>query len=139
MRRLFANFKVWLGVAIGLGVVCVLGASTVGEFLIALHNRYSVYPVGTDTNMYGNSGAVSIVFCAFVVALIIFLLYRKFDVKAVILFIVGFLVIGGFGARVPSFVPEEWCKYELTIYPCSDARPAFYQDPITGEVIYYQN
>lgn len=138
MRPLFASFKVRVGLALGLALLGVFGASTVGEFLVALDNRYSVYPVGTDTNMYGNSVAVSIVFCALTVSLIILLLYRKFDAKAVILFIVGLFVVGGLSAQVASFVPEKWCESELTLYPCSDALPAFYQDSSSGEVIYYK-
>lgn len=38
-----------------IGVIAVLCATTIGEFAVSVHNRYSVYPVGTDTNMYANS------------------------------------------------------------------------------------
>lgn len=130
--RLIASMVIFVG-----GVVL---ANTVGEFIVALHNRYSVYPVGTDTNMYGNSFAVAMLFCLVMTVLSVRVLCKKIDAVGIavvfgLVFFAGMLI----GREtIPSFVPESWCKYELTIYPCSDASPAFYQDPNTGEVIYFQ-
>lgn len=128
--RLIAVIVIFVG-----GVVL---ANTVGEFIVALHNRYSVYPVGMDTNMYGYSFAVAMLFCLVMAVLSVWVLSKKMDAMGItIVFGVVFFAGIPIGIEIiPSFIPETWCKYELTIYPCSDASPDFYQDPNTGEVIY---
>lgn len=103
-----------------IGAIAVLTASTVGEFAVSAHNRYSVYPAGTDTNMYGNSAIGQGLTCLLAAGAIAYLLRKRIDVGAVALAFVLCLLLVGFSSQVSSFIPEDWCKYELTMYRCAD-------------------
>lgn len=101
--------------------VCLAFIPTFAEFIIALHNRYSVYPAGTDTNMYGNAFALQILLAAGLGLLVglripFSLAYRS---AGVICTMVALVVVSNF---VPSFLPPEWCKYELTLYSCDNTQ-----------------
>lgn len=91
MGRLIAAIVIFVG-----GVVL---ANTVGEFIVALHNRYSVYPVGMETNMYGDSYAVAMLFCLVTAVLSVWVLSKKIDavgiaiVFGVVFFLQGFLLV----------------------------------------------
>lgn len=103
-----------------IGSIAVLAASTVGEFAVSVHNRYSVFPPGTDTNMYGNSLIGQMVVCLLAAVLMGYLLRKKIDVGLVSIAVVLFFVLGGLSSQVRSFIPEDWCRYELTMYRCQD-------------------
>ncbi len=104
--------------ACAIGIFTIVFSTTIGEFVIALHNRYSTYPTGWDTNMYGNSAAVSFVFVLIMSALIVKVALKKIDRSSLITGILLFLLLGVISSRVPNLTPKSWCKYELTIYSC---------------------
>lgn len=152
-------------------VLAVLFVSSVAEFIVAVHNRYRVYPSDTyETSMLaksiGVSGVLSLA-AAFLVGyilkisqtrwywvvsflflsglfcmvpdsgswltkaltipiLIVFAVTIGLSFKAKIPFLVallGFIIM--LVAR-PSMLPPDWCKYELTIYPCQPAQETQY-------------
>lgn len=101
-----------------IGTVAVLCATTVGEFAVSVHNRYSVYPVGTDTNMYGNSAIGQMLVCLAGGLCIAHLLRARKDGPFITLAFVLFFVLALLSAQVKSFIPKDWCRYELTMYSC---------------------
>lgn len=111
-RRIIAVFAI--------GLAAVLSATTVGEFAVSVHNRYSVYPAGTDTNMYGNSAIGQMLVCLAAAIIIGYLLRKKFDVGVVSIALVLFIIFAVLSSQIHSFVPEDWCRYELTMYRCAD-------------------
>lgn len=152
-------------------VLAILFVSSVAEFIVALHNRYRVYPSDTyETSMLAKSMGVSGVLtlgAAFLVGYILKISQARWYwvvtflflsglfcmvpdsgswlVKALTIpiFIVFAITIGlSFKAKIPflvallgflimlvarpSMLPSDWCKYELTIYPCQPAQETQY-------------
>lgn len=99
-------------------VVTAVFATTVGEFVVALHNRYSVYPSGWDTDMYGNSLAVSWGVCLLGAYAVSWLFTKEHNFKMLIVLVVSFFILASVSSNFPNFLPSDWCKYELSIYPC---------------------
>lgn len=101
-------------------VLGVVFANSIAELLVALQNKYSTYPAGTDTSMLFYSLMVARIFSIFVSVWAVLTLglkpgrpsLRVFVVLCVFSFVVSYLKV------FPSFVPRDWCKYELSIYPC---------------------
>ncbi|MBP9686461.1 MAG: hypothetical protein KBD66_01515 [Candidatus Doudnabacteria bacterium] len=110
--------RAWVVVVIG--AVTVLCATTVGEFAVSVHNRYSVYPVGTDTNMYANSGIGQGVVCLVAAVAIGYVMRKRLDKKLIAIAAILFFVFMIASSHVQSFVPVGWCRYELTMYSCDD-------------------
>lgn len=108
---------------IGLVVVavCLVLIPTLSEFIIALHNHYSVYPAGTDTNMYGNAFLLQIILGAGLGLLVGLRLPfgAAYRAAGVICTVVALIVMPNV---IPSFLPVEWCKYELTLYSCDNTQ-----------------
>lgn len=141
-------------------VLAVYFVSSVAEFVVALHNRHSVYPTNYDTSMLAKSIGLTGVFslgAAFLVGYIWKIVLVKWYVVALALLLSGLvcMVDSGtdwvaiptllvFAATVglsfwtkipflvpllgfcimlvakPSVLPEQWCRYELTMYKCAD-------------------
>lgn len=104
--------------AIVVALFTLLTSTTIGEFLVALHNRYSIYAVGSDTNMYANSGMLTLILCFIGLFTASYILKFKFEPRTIAIFILSFFIATFVTFQVPSFVPQDWCQYELTIYPC---------------------
>lgn len=171
----FSALKLWQCIVAGIVFVVAIGFSqSIGEFLVALQNRYATYPAGTDTNMYARSGALSAIVslsAAWLIAYIFKMATLRWYIVAGLLLlsilvsiydlpvwlgwimmlahlatIVGasigtkillFVPILGYIILLLSFnsiVPEEWCKYELTMYRCPE-NIEYYINPDTGEKI----
>ncbi len=109
-----------IGLAVCVALCAILIASTIGEFVVSVDNRYSVYPVGTDTNMYGNSAIGQGWVCLLAASYIAYLLVKKLNTRAIFIAIFLFFILGALSAQFPSFIPEDWCRYELTMYSCGD-------------------
>lgn len=102
--------------AIASAIFGITFAFTFGELVTALINRYSTYPVGTDTSMLATYFLLALLFIAlaFLPAVWVF---RK---NKMVVLMLGLIVIFVWWVHViPSFVPTSWCKYELKIYPCA--------------------
>lgn len=134
--------------------------SSIAEFIVAVQNRYSVYPVGYDSNMTSKSigleGVLSLG-AAFLVGYIWKVVPAKWYIVTLALFLSGlvcmidsqaqwvaipfFLIFAAtiglsFWTKIPflvpllgfcimllvrpSMIPDQWCKYELTMYPCAN-------------------
>lgn len=85
---------------------------------MSVHNRYSVYPVGTDTNMYANSTIGQMLVCLAAALSMAYLLWAKKDGIFIAIAFVTLFTLVPLSAQVKSFIPEDWCRYELTMYPC---------------------
>lgn len=151
----------WQWLLSALVIVFAIGfISSIAEFIVAVQNRYSVYPVGYDSNMTSKSiglegvlslGAAFLVgylwkivptqWYVVVLALSLSGLICMIDTQAqwvvVPFFLIFAITIGlSFWAKIPflvpllgfcimlllrpSMLPDRWCKYELTMYPCAD-------------------
>lgn len=59
IARICFEVRLWQWIlALGVIIIAVVCVQTTSEFLVALQNRYATYPAGTDTDMYGRSGAL---------------------------------------------------------------------------------
>ncbi len=110
--------RTWLAVAAIISLAVAL-VPTAAEFIVALHNRYSVYPPGTDTDMLSNTilakgilSVVVVVLCGYILGIL-----RK---RAAILLPIGVIILFVLSEVVPTYIPHDWCKYELRIYSCAD-------------------
>ncbi len=106
-----------LTVVVGIGLI-----PTVAEFIVAFINRYSVYPLGIDTNMLANSILLEGIFI-FALTFILLRLLWKVDWLWVIIrgFAISLIVWLTFiFVGFPSLIPQEWCRYELKIVSCQD-------------------
>lgn len=112
-----------LGIAmLILGIVII---PTISELVIAGINRYQVYPLGTDTNMYSKITLVGGILSLFLSVLLIWKFLKIDKLKRwVLLPILAFAMLWA-THFVPSFVPNSWCKFELKIYSCESLN----QDP----------
>jgi hypothetical protein len=101
-----------------LAIIGIVLAPTIAEFLIALHNRYSVYPAGTDTNMLANTIILQSFLAAMIAIACVHFLRIKQKLRFIILPICVIIALVAVNF-LPSYVPAKWCQYELTIYDCS--------------------
>lgn len=112
-----------------MSVVLAIFAPTLAELLVAFHNRISVYPYGTDTNMFANSIAVRVTLLTLLAGIAAYFL-PVVRMKKVLLFLCFVVILNlGVPALIPSFIPSDWCKYELTIYPCEEGRYSYHPYP----------
>ena len=119
---LFGEQITWRRViaVVAIAATAILFAKTVGELAVSVDNRYSVYPVGTDTNMYANSAIGQGIVCLLAAVAIGYILRRRFDEKLVAIAGVLFFVFMVASSQIQSFIPVDWCRYELTMHSCGD-------------------
>lgn len=107
--------------AIAVVIISIIFLPTISEFIVALYNRYRVYPEGTDTDMYGNTIIVQVVLLAGIMMLLskYFLKFSRV-VTFVLAPFIAILIVVLIGGGVASMIPNSWCKYELKIYSCEE-------------------
>ncbi len=114
------KFRVRLYIALIILVVAVIIVPSISELLVALHNRFQVYPVGTDTSMLASTLIIEFILLGLLITGLMHWFVGLRTIKAVLITLVliglmGWLVmIYGF----PSALPQSWCAQELRIYSC---------------------
>lgn len=125
MRDNTVNLKT-LRIRIYVGLITLFLATiiapTIAEFLVSLHNRFRIYPPGTDTSMLALTLMVEFILIALLTLVLLRWLVGLSWIWSVLasalisMFVGWFIFMYGF----PSMLPQSWCKYELRIYSCED-------------------